>query len=368
MGAVYQVGVAGCGMISEVYLRNLQTLFSDRLAVRGVFDRHPDRAQGRAEQFALPRIYETLEQMLCDPEIDIVLDLCPPLAHYEINRQALEAGKHVYSEKPLAADAAQGAELAGLARKKGVRLACSPDVPLGAMIQTARHLVDTGAIGRVVGASANLFKRGVESWHPNPNFLYQPGGGPLLDMGPYYLTALLHIVSPIACVSAMDTISFPIRDITSQPHYGETIQVNVPTYVNALLRFEQGTLATFTATFDVWKTRQTCLEIYGETGTILLSDPNCFGGSIMLARPDWEFEEIPLSFPFADNSRGLGLWEMAGAIADGTVPRTDAQYALHILETLSAISASAVDGTRKHLSPACGRPRPMPSCNDIAKQ
>lgn len=360
MADTCKVGLAGCGMISEVYLRNLQSLFSDRLTVLGVFDRHPDRARARAEQFGLPRVYETLEQMLSDPEIDVVLDLCPPTAHYEINRQALEAGKHVYSEKPLAAQAAQGAELVRLAREKGVRLGCAPDVPLGAMIQTARHLVDTGAIGRVVGASANLFKRGVESWHPNPNFLYQPGAGPLLDMGPYYLTALLHIVGPIECISAMDAISFSTRQITSQPHYGEVIRVNVPTYVNALLRFETGALATFTATFDVWKTRQTCLEIYGETGSLLLSDPNCFGGSITLARPNWEFEEVPLSFSYAGNSRGLGLWDMAGSVADGTVPRTDAQYAQHVLETLDAIAASSLDGTRKHLSTACGRPRPMP--------
>ena len=360
MEPVYQVGVAGCGMISEVYIRNLQTLFSDRLAVRGVFDRHPDRAQGRAAQFALPRVYGTLEQMLSDPEIDIVLDLCPPQAHYEINRLALEAGKHVYSEKPLAPQAAQGAELVRLAREKGVRLGCAPDVPLGAMIQTARHLVDAGAIGRVVGATANLFKQGVETWHPNPNFLYQPGAGPLMDMGPYYLTALLHIVGPFASVSAMDAISFPTRRITSQPHYGELIQVRVPTYVNALLRFETGALATFTATFDVWKSRQPCLEIYGETGSIVLSDPNCFGGRVMLARPGEDYREVPLTFPYAQNSRGLGLWDLAASLADGTVPRTDARYARHILETMEAIAAGGADGERKRLSTACGRPRPMP--------
>lgn len=360
MKKVYHVGVVGCGMISEVYIRNMQSVFSDVLAVQGVFDRNQENALRRAEQFVLPRCYSTMEQMLEDPVIDIVLDLCPPAAHYSVNRQALEAGKHVYSEKPLAATYEQGADLVELARKNGVRLGCSPDVPLGSMIQTARKLVEEGAIGRVVGATANLIKQGVEAWHPNPDFLYQPGGGPLLDMGPYYLTALLHIVGPFASVSAMDTISFPTRRITSEPHFGEIIQVNVPTYVNALLQFTSGALATFTATFDVWNSKLPFLEIYGETGSILVSDPNRFGGPVMLAKAGCEYEQVPVSFPHSDNNRGLGIYDMAQSISDGAIPRADSTYALHILETMTAISASAREGTRVPLRTACGKPRPMP--------
>ncbi|MCI7020592.1 MAG: Gfo/Idh/MocA family oxidoreductase [Eubacteriales bacterium] len=360
MKTIYQVGIVGCGMISEIYIQNIQTLFSDALAVRGVFDQNQENVRRRAEQFALPCRYSTMEQMLQDPLIDIVLDLCPPAAHYSVNRQALEAGKHVYSEKPLAATFDQGQHLVELARQKGVRLGCSPDVPLGSMIQTARKLVEDGAIGRVVGATANLIKQGVETWHPNPNFLYQPGGGPLMDMGPYYLTALLHIVGPFASVSAMDAISFPTRRITSEPHYGEIIQVNVPTYVNALLQFTSGALATFTATFDVWNSKLPYLEIYGETGSILVSDPNRFGGPVMLAKPGSTYEQVPVRFPYGDNSRGLGLHDMAEAISGGTIPRADGQYALHILETMTAISTSAREGVRIQLNTACGKPMSMP--------
>lgn len=347
-------------MISEIYIQNMQSVFSDVLTVQGVYDRNQENARRRAEQFALPRCYSSMEQMLEDPAVDIVLDLCPPAAHYSVNRQALEAGKHVYSEKPLAATYAQGAELVEMAQRKGVRLGCSPDVPLGSMIQTARKLVEEGAIGRVVGATANLIKQGVETWHPNPDFLYQPGGGPLLDMGPYYLTALLHIVGPFSSVSAMDTISFPTRRITSQPHFGEIIHVNVPTYVNALLQFTGGALATFTATFDVWNSKLPYLEIYGETGSILVSDPNRFGGPVMLANAAGEYEQVPVSFPYSDNNRGLGIYDMAQAISDGTVPRADSAYALHILETMAAISTSAQEGIRVPLRTACGKPRPMP--------
>lgn len=362
MKTMFNVGVVGCGMISEVYIRNMQSVFSGLLSVRGVFDRNPANAHRRAMEYSLPRCYETLEQLLHDPEIDIVLDLCPPMAHYSVNKQALEAGKHVYSEKPLAATYEQGAELVALAQEKGVHLGCSPDVPLGSMIQTARKLVEDGSIGKVVGATANLIKQGVETWHPNPAFLYQPGGGPLLDMGPYYLTALLHIVGPFACVSAMDAISFPMRRITSQPHYGEIIQVNVPTYVNALLQFTNGALATFTATFDIWKSKLPYIEIYGESGSILVSDPNCFGGTVMLAKAGAEYEEVSAKFPYGENSRGLGIYDMANAITSGTVPRAGGKFALHILETMTAISQSARNGTQIALKTKCEKPEPMQGC------
>lgn len=360
MKTVFQVGIVGCGMISEIYIRNLQSIFSDLLSVRGVFDRNQENARRRAQDFSLPCCYETMEQLLSDPEIDIVLDLCPPMAHYSVNKQALEAGKHVYSEKPLAATYEQGAELVAIAREKGLRLGCSPDVPLGSMIQTARSLVEEGAIGTVVGATANLIKQGVETWHPNPSFLYQPGGGPLLDMGPYYLTALLHIVGPFACVSAMDAISFPTRRITSQPHYGEIINVTVPTYVNALLQFTSGALATFTATFDVWKSNLPHIEIYGETGSILVSDPNHFGGPVMLAKAGGEYTCVPSRFPYDDNNRGLGIYDMASILAGGGIPRADGKYALHVLETMTAISESAKLGTRIALETNCGKPEAMP--------
>lgn len=360
MKSVFRVGIVGCGMISDIYLQNIQSVFSDSLEAYGVFDRHLDRSASRAKAYHIPHCYPTLEEMLADPEIDVILNLCPPSAHYAINLQALKAGKHVYSEKPLAETYEQGRCLVTLAREKGLHIGCSPDVPLGALIQTARQLVEEGRIGRIVGASANLIKQGVETWHRNPNFLYQPGGGPLLDMGPYYLTALLHIVGPIACVCAMDAISFPTRVITSQPHSGEVIHVNVPTYVNALLRFECGAPANFTATFDVWESKLPHIEIYGAEGSMLISDPNLFGGKIEIAKPREPYTEVPLQFPYDSNHRGLGLYDLAHAIEAGTTARSDGIYALHILETMDAISRSAREGMQIRLDTSCGKPAMMP--------
>ena len=353
------VGIVGCGNICSIYLQNLTGIFSDALHVRGVFDRNRALAESRQREFSLECCYDSYEQMLADPHIHIVLDLCPPKAHYSVNRQAIEAGKHVYSEKPLAITYEQGAQLAALAQEKGVYLGCSPDVPLGAMVQTARQAVEQNRIGRVIGVSANLVKQGVETWHPNPAFLYQEGAGPVLDMGPYYLTALLHIVGPFRAVSAMEGISFPTRTITSQPHYGEIIEVTVPTYVNTLLQFDCGALGTFTATFDVWKASLPFLEIYGTEATLRVGDPNRFGGKVEILHRDGSCEEIFSTFGYDDNSRGLGIYDMAKAIRTGGISRVDARYAVHVLETMDAISRSAASGRQIQLETACGCPAAM---------
>ena len=360
MNRKQNVGIVGCGMIADVYIRNIQSVFSDRLHLLGVSSRRRESAWRYAQKYGIARCYDSYEQMLADPEIDIVLNLCPPDAHFAINMQALEAGKHVYCEKPLAARYQQGVQLLSYARAQNRYLCCAPGVPLGALIQTARKLVQDGKIGRVVGASVNLVKPGVETWHPNPDFLYQPGAGPLMDMGPYYLTALLHMAGPFQSVCAMDAISFPTRTITSQPRRGQTIQVRVPTYVNALLQLSSGALATFTATFDVWKSKLPWLEIYGSEGTLSISDPNLFGGTIEIAAPGGEYCSVPLLFPYADNSRGLGLWDMARAITMGTEARTDAAFALHILETMEAIAQSARTGRKIALETQCRMPEAMP--------
>lgn len=359
MKAYLNIGLVGCGMIADIYLQNLMGPFSDCLHVHGVFDMNTQLMRSRAEQYKIVHQYDSYAALLADPEIDIVLNLCPPKTHYALNRQAIEAGRHVYCEKPLAVTYGEGAELERLAQEKGVFLGCSPDVPLGALIQTARSLVDCGEIGTVIGASAHLVKQGVETWHPNPDFLYQPGAGPLLDMGPYYLTALLHIVGPFSSVSGMSAISFPTRTVTSHPHYGQVIQVNVPTYVNALLRFSSGAMAAFTATFDVWKANLPFLEIYGSKGSLSISDPNLFGGRIEISGPHGEWCEAPLTFPYSDNNRGLGIADMARAILLGRQSRVGAKYAVHVLEAMDAILRSADTGTHVKLKTCPDRPEPM---------
>lgn len=357
----WNVGIVGCGTIADIYLKNLQSLFSGRLQVWGLFNRTAEKAQILAAKYGISRCYTRYEDMLQDPDIHIILNLTSPQAHARITRQALEYGKHVYSEKPLAETAAQGEALVALAAEKGLCLACAPDVPLGAMIQTARHLVDSGVIGRVIGATANLCKAGVETWHPNPRFLFEAGAGPLMDMGPYYLTALLHLIGPFSAVTAMAAKNFPVRTISSQPHYGEQIEVAVPTYVTALLQTESGALVSLLTTFDVAATQLPKLELYGEKGSLCLTDPNCFGGSILLSLGGSAYQSVPLDFPYAENCRGLGLWEMARYLCPGRKTPVDGEYALHILQTMEGIQASAQTGQRVILSSNCGRPLPLVS-------
>ena len=354
-----KVGVLGCGMISEIYMTNISRLFKE-IEVIGVYDRFPEAAEKRAKQFELKNCYGSYEEMLSDSEIDVILNLTIPLVHYDTTKQAILAGKHVYTEKPLAATFKEARELVQLAKAQGVRLGSSPDVPLGSGVQTCRKLVDDGYIGRVVGASANLIKRGVETWHPNPDFLYQPGAGPLMDMGPYYLGAMLQIMGPAVSVSGMSSISFKTRTITSQPRYGETIQVNVPTYVNALINYESGAMGTFTATFDVHKASLPFIEIYGSEGTLTMPDPNVFGGPVQLYRPEkGEFIEFPMIFGYEENSRGLGLADMCKAIISGRDHRANAGTALHVLEMMDGILQSAEKGARYNLETSCSRPAPM---------
>jgi predicted dehydrogenase len=353
------VGIIGCGTISEIYLKNLTGLFQE-VEVLGVCDLDDSAAERRTHEFSLPNRYRSYDELLADPKVEVVLNLTTPRAHFATTAKAIAAGKHVYSEKPLGITFAEASELRRLAAAAEVRLGSSPDIPLGAGVQTCRKLVDDGYIGRVVGASANLIKRGVETWHPNPDFLYQPGAGPLLDMGPYYLSAMVQIMGCVAEAAGMSGISFPTRIITSQPRYGEIITVNIPTYVNSLLRFESGALASFTATFDVHRANLPYLEIYGEEGTLSAPYPNNFGGPIRLFRPNREeFMEIPSLFGYADNSRGLGLADMCKAIRSGRPHRASADLAAHVLETLDAIRESAESGSRIVVVSRCERPAPM---------
>ncbi len=360
MNQTVGIGILGCGNISEIYLKNLTSLFHG-VRVIGVCDVNDRLAEEKTAAYALPRRFHSFDEMLASDEVEVVLDICPPLLHYELNKKALLAGKHVYSEKPLAAEYAQARELVALAEESGLLIGCSPDTVLGASVQTCRKLIEGGLIGEVVGCSANLIKRGVETWHPNPNFLYQPGAGPLLDMGPYYIGTLLQLAGRVSAVQGMSGISFKERVITSQPHYGEIIHVNVPTYVNALLEFESGALGTLTMTFDVHKANLPFVEIYGAQGTLSVPDPNCFGASpILLYRPEkGEWLEMPLLFGYAENSRGLGLADLCRAIREGGGVRASAQAALHTVEIIESILASAQSGSKVKLESGYNKPAPM---------
>ena len=339
-----RIGILGLGAISGIYLENLTKLFRE-VEIAGVYDLVPEKMDAAKSEYGITRCYSSMEEMLCDPGIEIVLNLTRPFEHYETSKAALLAGKHVYSEKPLAATYEEGRELAALAQEKGLLLGGAPDTFLGAGIQTCRKLIDSGFIGRPIGAFARMICHGHESWHPSPAFYYQNGGGPMMDMGPYYVTALVNLMGRVDTLTGMVSKSFDARTITSAPQYGQTVRVEVPTHVNGIMRFESGAVATITTTFDVYYDQSASLEIYGTKGTLRVPDPNGFGGPVMLLRPEeGVFREIPLVFDYQDNSRGLGLADMAKALRENRDMRAGCQQTLHVLEIMTAFEKSSQAG------------------------
>ncbi len=339
-----KIGILGLGAISGIYLKNLTELFRE-VEVVGVYDLIPEKVTAARTGYNIPKGYSSMDEMLRDPEIEIVLNLTRPLEHYTTTKAALSAGKHVYSEKPLAVTYEEGLELVRLAQDKGLMLGGAPDTFLGAGIQTCRRLIDSGFIGSPIGASARMICHGHESWHPAPEFYYQYGGGPMMDMGPYYLTAMVNLLGRADTLTGMVSKSFDTRTITSSPHYGQSIPVEVPTHINGILKFENGALATITTTFDVYYDHSASLEIYGTEGTLRVPDPNSFGGPVMLLRPeDGAFKEIPLTFGYKENSRGLGVADMAMALREAQDIRASGEQILHVLEIMTAFERSSREG------------------------
>jgi predicted dehydrogenase len=355
-----RVGIVGCGNISSIYLKNLTTVFRN-VEVRALADIVPERAALKASEFGVPRS-SSLAELLAADDIDAVLNLTLPRAHAEISLAALGAGKHVYGEKPLAIDLAEGEGIASLAAAKGLRLGSAPDTFLGAGLQTCRKLIDEGWIGEVAGATAFMLCGGHEGWHPDPAFYYKRGGGPMFDMGPYYIHALVSLIGPVAAISGQARAAWAERIVGSEPRRGERIAVEVPTTVSAMLDFEGGATAILMTSFDVrGGTSHAPIEIYGSEGTLLVPDPNTFGGPVRLRRRGAsDFAELPLFFGCAENSRGLGLSDMAAAIEEGRPARASGELALHALEIMEGIHVSAAEGRRYVVRHRCERPAAMP--------
>ncbi len=335
-----KVAMIGCGAISGIYLKNITNVFSE-VELIGVCDLIRERAERAQSEYNVPKLYEDMYEAFADPEVEVVLNLTRPYQHFDVTKAALEAGKHVYSEKPLGADLAEGAALVELAKKKGLLLGGAPDTFLGAGIQTCRELIDKGAIGTPLGAACFMICHGHETWHPDPEFYYKRGGGPMLDMGPYYVTALVNLLGGVRSVSGVTRTFFKKRVITSQPHCGEIIDVECPTHLTGLLEFDSGAVASIITTFDVYYKGQARFEVYGSEGTLMVPDPNTFGGPIRLLRPeDGEFRDMPLTFDYKENSRGLGLDDMAVALRTGAPFRADFEQTDHVLEILTAFQRS----------------------------
>ena len=351
-----KVGVVGCGAISGAYLGNSKNYPAFEIAACADLDM--DRAKAKAEEHGARAC--TVEEMLADPEIGAVLNLTVPNAHFDLAKAALEAGKHAYNEKPLAITREEGKALVDLASDKGLRLGCAPDTFMGAGGQTCRKLIDDGAIGTPVAATAFMTCHGHESWHPDPEFYYKRGGGPVFDMGPYYVTALVNLLGPVKRVTGSARVTFPERTITSEPKNGTKITVDVPTHVAGVLDFASGAVATIIMSFDVWAASLPRIEVYGSDGSLSVPDPNGFAGPVKLWQPaDREWREV--EHTHAGNSRSVGVADMVTTARSGRPHRASGDLAFHVLDIMHAVHEASASGKHVELNSTCERPEPMPA-------
>jgi predicted dehydrogenase len=347
------IGIIGTGNISDAYLHAAPGF--PILKILACADANPDVAAAKAAQWGIEAL--SVAALLADPRIDIVLNLTTPQHHVAVGLQALAAGKHVYAEKPLAVSFADALRLVDAAKQTGLRVGSAPDTFLGGSHQTARRAIDAGAIGDVIAGSAHMMVPGHERWHPNPDFYYQPGGGPMLDMGPYYLTCLINLLGPVRCVTGMQSTPRQTRTIGSGPRMGESFGVAVPTHISGLLDFANGAQIIITTSFDVWKHGHNHIELYGSTGSMIVSDPNQFQGDIQVSDKGGDWAIIPQVHAYGGgNHRILGLADMAHAINDDRPHRASLDLALHVLEVMEAIATSATTGTRQTMAHGCDRP------------
>jgi predicted dehydrogenase len=354
-----KVGIVGCGNISGIYFKMCK--WFEILDVGAAADLIPERAQAKAREFGVAKAC-SVDELLADPEIQIVVNLTIPKAHAPVALAALKAGKSVHNEKPLALTREDGKKMLALAKRKGLRVGCAPDTFMGAGIQTCRKLIDDGVIGEPVGATAFMLCHGHESWHPDPEFYYKPGGGPMFDMGPYYLTAIVALMGPVRRVTGSARATFAERLITSQPKSGTRIQVEVPTHVAGVMDFASGAICTIVTSFDVWAGQHPCIEVYGTEATMQVPDPNGFGGPVRIRRPgDKEWAEMPLTHGYAENSRGIGVADMAYALRSGRPHRASGDLAYHVLDIMHAFHDASAKGKHVVLKSTCDRPAPLPT-------
>lgn len=353
-----KIGIVGCGNISQIYFTNLTSLFRNT-QVYACCDLVAERAQKKAAEFNVPHIM-TLEEMLNDSEIKIIVNLTTPQGHYEICKKALLAGKNVYVEKPLSLETCRGDELVALAAEKGLLIGGAPDTFMGAGIQTARKLIDDGFIGKPIGATAFMMCHGHESWHPDPEFYYKKGGGPMFDMGPYYLTALVNLLGGVSQVCAMTSMPFKTRTVTSEKKFGDIIDVEVPTSVYGIMKFANGALGTIITSFDVWGSELPRIEIYGTEGSLSVPDPNCFGGEVKLKTQHADkFVSVPLTHNYSENSRGMGVSDMAECLLNGGNNIAGGKLADHVLEIMHAFHISGDSGNFYTMKTKAGKPQAL---------
>lgn len=352
-----KVGVIGCGVISDAYFTGAKQF--PVLEIVACADVIWEAASRKADDYKIVAL--SVDDLLADQSIEIVLNLTTPQYHAEIGLKALAADKHVYSEKPLALGLEEAMQMVELASSKKLRIGCAPDTFFGAAHQTARKAIDENRIGKIIAGTAFMMVGGHEQWHPNPDFYYQAGGGPLFDMGPYYLTALVNMIGPIECVNGMAKSSFDTRVIASGDREGEHIPVETDTHISSIVKFVSGATVTLTMSFDVKKHAHSPIELYGTAGSLLVSDPNYFEGVIKASSNDDDWQDVEQQHLYGDGDyRGIGLADMATAIRSDRPHRASLDLSLHVLEAMEAILTSAEKGSTVHLQQSCGRPQALP--------
>ncbi|PYE86735.1 Gfo/Idh/MocA family protein [Phyllobacterium leguminum] len=368
MGKTLGVGIIGCGNISTTYLK-LAPLFK-RIEMRACADANPAAAKLRAEEYGIKA--QSVDELLANDDIDIVVNLTIPDAHFAVTKRILEAGKHAYSEKPLVLSLEQGQELKKLADEKGLKVGCAPDTFLGGAHQLARKAIDEGKVGTITSGTCHVMSHGMEHWHPNPDFFFKPGGGPILDLGPYYIANLINLIGPVKRVAAITSMATPTRTISSEPRKGETIPVETPTTIHAVLEFVEGATITLSASWDVWAHRHENMELYGTDGSIFLPDPNFFGGDVKVGLPDkkkakrlkgWKH---PFGIPNQEHPQGAmanyrtaGLADMAAAIVEKRDMRCSLERALHGVDVMMSILRSGEEKRFIDLETTCTRPEAL---------
>ncbi|EJC83678.1 putative dehydrogenase [Rhizobium leguminosarum bv. trifolii WSM2297] len=363
-----RIGVVGCGSISLAYMRNAP-LFRG-VEITACADINVDAAKRRAAEFNLRAA--DVDDLIDDKNIDLILNLTIPAAHFDVSMRALSAGKHVFTEKPLGVTAAEGRRLVNAATEKGLMLGSAPDTFLGAAGRHARRQMEAGAIGKPVTGTAFMMGRGMEHWHPDPSFYYQAGAGPVMDMGPYYLTMMVNLMGPIRRVQAVATSGQEERLITAEgPKQGTTFKVGTPTSVLSLLEFECGATVTFATSWDVFRHSNQPIELHGTEGSLRLPDPDNFGGRVALSTRGAPWQETdtsgdlfgavnwPVAAPDRANYRMLGLADLARAIIEGRAPRASGELALHVLEVMEAILRAGESGAGQTIAGTVAQPREL---------
>ena len=362
MKAPARVGLMGCGVISREYASNAAAFDAFEIVACADLDR--ERRAALAEEHSLAALDPA--DLLADPGIDIVLNLTPPAAHHDVTRTALEQGKHVYSEKPLAMAAADAQQLLGLAEARGLQIGCAPDIFLGGAYQEARELIDRGAIGTPLAVSATMLAGGQEAWHPDPDTFFREGAGPLLDMGPYYLSVIVALLGPIGRVVGLASTLVDEREIELGPRAGERFGAETPTHTAAVMQLASGALATLVATFEAPGHYASSLLVLGSDGTLALPDPNAFEGSVRLRQGRGDWADVAYRCRGAREARGIGLQDLAEAIAAGRAPRASGALAHHVVDVGRSILEAAASGSAVDVCSVAPRPAPAPVEQPVA--